>query len=50
MLELLMSHKEDIALIGTSLVAIMSALANIVPKDSLAGKVIHFLALNLKVK
>lgn len=46
----LLNHKEELAVIGTSLVTIASALANIVSKDSKLGKALHFLALNFKVK
>lgn len=50
MFDVIMNHKEDLALIGTSLIAIMSAAANIFPKAGTLGKIVHFLALNFKVK
>lgn len=50
MIDLIIEHKEDLILIGTSLVTICSALANIFPKASLLGKIANFLALNIKLK
>lgn len=50
MFDFLTSHQEDLMLIGTSLVAIASALANLFPKATLLGKLVHFLALNFKTK
>lgn len=48
MLDIITTHKDDLMIIGTSLVAIASALANIFPKATLLGKIVHFLALNFK--
>lgn len=42
-------HKDDIAAIGGAVVVIASALANIFPKASFLGKIVHFLAINFKV-
>jgi hypothetical protein len=50
MLDLITSHKEDLAAIVGSVVIIASALANIFPKATLLGKIAHFLALNFRVK
>lgn len=50
MLELITNHKDDLILIGTALVTIASALANIFPKATKLGKLANFLALNFKIK
>lgn len=50
MLELITQHKADLFVIGTSLVTIASALANMLPKDSFFGKFVHMIAMNFKVK
>ena len=44
----LSAHKEDLVAIGGAIVAIASALANIFPKASFLGKIVHFFALNFK--
>lgn len=49
MFDFFAAHQTDLALIGTSVVAIASALANIFPKASLLGKIVHFFAFNFKV-
>lgn len=48
MFDIIASHKDDFVVIGTSLIAIASALANIFPKATLLGKIVNFLALNFK--
>lgn len=49
MLDIILSHKEDVLAIAGAVVIIASALANIFPKATLLGKIAHFLALNIKV-
>lgn len=44
----LLGNHEDLALLLTGLVTVASALANLFPKATLLGKIVHLLALNLK--
>lgn len=48
MFDFFTTHQADLIVIGTSIVAIASAAANIFPKATLLGKIVHFFALNFK--
>lgn len=48
MIDFITAHQADLVTIGTALVTIFSVLANIVPKDSVVGKICNFIALNFK--
>lgn len=48
MIDFITSHQADLLVIVTAVVTICSALANLVPKDSLVGKFVNFVALNFK--
>lgn len=48
MIEYIQLHQADFLALGTALVTVFSVLANLVPKDTVLGKFVHFIALNFK--
>jgi len=50
MFEYLNTHQTELVNLGTAIIAVFSVLANIVPKDNIFGKIVHFIALNFKVQ
>ena len=49
MIDIITSNMDSLAVIGTALVTIASALANMIPKKTFLGKIFHAIALNFKV-
>lgn len=50
MFDFLSTHQADFLAVLTGLVTIASAAANIFPKATVLGKIVHFFALNFNVQ